>query len=63
MDGCEFMREWLVAVEGDVLVSVCRFAIDIKMEASIRVMDNGDVQHCNASILLYFFRPFDVRVD
>ena len=63
MDGGEFVREWLVAVKGYVLVGVRGFAIDIKAERAIKIVDDCDIQHGNLAILLDFNSPFDIRVD
>ena len=41
----EFVLEWHVGVEVDVLVWVCRFSEDIEGERAVGVALNVDVQH------------------
>ena len=63
MDGGEFVRKWLVAIPRDVLVGVGGFAIDVKIESAIRVVDDMHIQHGNFATLLDFFGPLDVWVN
>ena len=63
MDCRKFVGEWLVTIKGDVLVGVGRFAINVKIETTIVIVNDGDIKHGNLAIFLDFFRPFDVRVD
>ena len=53
----------MVAIPRDVLVGVCGFTIDVKIECAIRVVDDGDIQHGNFATLLNFFCPLDVWVN
>ena len=63
MDGGEFVRESLVAVKWNVLVGVRGFAIDVKVEGAVGVVDDGDIKHGYASIFFDFLCPLDVRVN
>ena len=63
MDCRKFVGEWLVTVKGDVLVGVGRFAINVKIETTIVIVNDGDIKHGNLAIFLDFFRPFDVGVN
>ena len=57
------MGEWLVAVKVDVLVSVCGFAVNVKVEGAVRIPDDGDIKHSNFAAVLNFFRPLHIGVD
>ena len=48
-----------MAVKRYVLVGVGGFAVDIKMESAVEIMDDSDVEHCYPSILLDLFCPFE----
>ena len=52
-----------MTVEGNVLVGVRGFAVDIKVERAITIADDIDIQHGNVTIFLDLFRPFDVWVN
>ena len=52
-----------MAVEGNVLVGVRGFAVDIKAESAVRVADDGDIKHGNPAVLLSLFSPLDVWVN
>ena len=62
MDGGEFVCERLVAGEVNVLVGVCRLAVDVKIERAICVADDCDIEHGYAVVLLDFFSPLYVWV-
>ena len=57
------MGEWLVAVEWNVLVGVRGFAVDVKVEGAVGVVDDGDIKHGYATIFFDFLSPLDVRVN
>ena len=57
------MCKWLVTVPRDVLICVSGFAIDVKVESPIRVVDDGNIQHGNFATLLNFFCPLHVWVN
>ena len=63
MDGGEFVGEWLMAGECDVLVSVSGFSVDVEIERSIRVVNYINVQHRDFPVLLDFFRLLDILVN
>ena len=52
-----------MAVEVNILVCVCWLAIDVKVECTVGVADDRDVQHGNATILLDLFGPLDVGMN
>ena len=52
-----------MAVEVNILVCVCGLAIDVKIECAVGVVDDGDVQHGDAAILLDLFGPLDVGMN
>ena len=52
-----------MAVPRDVLVGVSGFAVDIKVESGIRVVDDSNIQHGNFATLLDLFSPLDVWVN
>ena len=52
-----------MAVEVNILVCVCGLAIDVKIECAVGVVDDGDVQHGDATILLDLFGPLDVGMN
>ena len=62
MDGGEFVCERLVAGEVNVLVGVCRLAVDVKIERAIRIADDCDIEHGYAVVPLDFFSPLYVWV-
>ena len=53
----------MVAVEWDVLVGVSGFAIDVEIERSVRIANDGDIKHGYPAVCFDLFRPFDVRMD
>ena len=63
MDGGEFVGKWLVAVECNVLVGMGWFAIDIKVESTVRIVNDIDIKHGNPAIFFDFFCPFYVWVN
>ena len=59
MNGGEFVGEWLVAVERDVLVCMSGFAIDVEVEGTIAIPNDGNVEHGDTTLYLFFHRPLD----
>ena len=57
------MKEWLMAVEWNLLVCVCGLAIDIEIEITIGIVDDSHFEHGDAAVFFNFFGPFNVRVD
>ena len=56
------MLKWCMGVEVDVLICVCRFAIDVKGESPIRFPLDVDVKHMDVAIDLLLPHPCYVRM-
>ena len=57
MNGGEFVRERLMAGECNVLVGVGGLSVDVEVEGTVGVTDDGDIEHCNPIVLLDLFGP------
>ena len=49
--------------EVDILISMCRFSVDVELEMAVLLFLDEDVEHRNPAFIFPFHRPLDAGVE